>query len=319
MSDKIYRGQEENEPSALVFVFRDAPSQNLKAIAEAARRKYAPRAIVHGNNYERLEGVECSQSSFEEIRKAAGREFCDVFLVPEKFPFSGIEALFFDMDSTLVSTETLDEMAAIHGLGAQCAQITKDVMEGRIKDYPASLRARVALLKGLSASSIEKVWADMRPNPGVQEWIRFCSAHGKKTYVVSSGFTVLAGRMAEKLGMTGLHTNVIGIDGDTLTGRYTGEVSGMDGGPIMDGNGKAQFVRDECARLGISPRQALCAGDGSNDIAMIDLAGVGVGFRPKAVLRPHCDVCIDFAGMDALEAVFSDIAGRKAGPNPELC
>lgn len=302
----------------LVLAMAQRPDAAFVAFVAQAVAGLAPQAVTHAGSYVRFEGVDLREETLADIRAKARESRCDVFVVDGNLSFDSIKALFFDMDSTLVNSETLDEMAAIHGLGEQCAKITADTMAGVIRDYPASLSARVALLKGFPASSIETVWKAMRPNPGVEEWIAFCNARGKKTYVVSSGFTILARRLAEKLAMTGYHTNEIGIEGDTFTGRYTGEVSGMNGAPIMDGNGKAAFVRRQCAELGISPSEALCAGDGSNDVAMVSLAGVGVGFRPKQVLRPHCAAALDFSGMDALKSLFCDAEERKPGLHPWL-
>lgn len=297
----------------LVFYPTQGFTPAFKTLVHDALGDFKPEAIEHTASYVRLLGVNVSEAQADALRSRASETACDVFCVANDLKFADIEALFFDMDSTLVNSETLDEMAAIYGLGEACAKITADTMAGIIKDYPASLRARVALLKGLPAKAIETVWENMRPNPGVESWIAFCREKGKKTYVVSSGFTVLASRLADCLQMTGYHTNEIEIEGDTLTGRFTGAVTGMNGAPIMDGAGKKEFVRQTCEELRISPARVLCAGDGSNDVAMVAFAGVGVGFRPKKVLRSHCAVAIDFAGMDALKSVFSDAEERSPG------
>lgn len=218
------------------------------------------------------------------------------------------KAFFFDMDSTLVTTETLDEMAALCGTGKACAEITAAVMAGTIKNYAESLRARVALLKGRDASVLEAVHADSRFNPGVRELIAALNANGIPSYVLSSGFTALTSRVAQELGLTGYHSNVIGI----RDGRFTGEVTGPNGGPIVDGAGKLAFVEKTMAALGTTAKEAACSGDGSNDVLMVSAAGLGIGFRPKAVLRPHCTLALDQAGFESVLSLFTETAPTPA-------
>lgn len=131
-------------------------------------------------------------------------------------------------------------------------------------------------------------------------------AHGVKTYVLSSGFTAMTKPLAESLGMTGYHSNVIGIE----NGLFTGEVTGPDNGPIIDAAGKLAFVEKTMKALGATPREAVCCGDGSNDILMVSAAGLGVGFRPKKVLRPYCGITLDNCGFDALLKLFAETAPR---------
>ncbi len=238
----------------------------------------------------------------EELETLAKAHKVDVACVEADIKLSDFDAVFFDMDSTLCSTETLDEIAAILGVGEECARITHDAMTGKIADYAASLKARVALLKDMPADCIDTVYAGMQPNPGVEKFIRVAQSKGLKTYIVSSGFTCLTERMRERLGMTATCANRIEI----VEGKFTGSVFGPVDDTILDASGKAAFVQKTMAELGSSPKRAICCGDGSNDIKMIDLSGFGVGFRPKPILRAYCTVALDTVGFDGLLNLFAD-------------
>ena len=272
-------------------------ADNLETIAElsdlingvAHTGRIKPKAGVM-----RLTGADaCSR---EAVLSSARRLKIDAAFVPSNLKLSDFRAIFFDMDSTLCSTETLDEMAELLGVGEACARITHDAMTGKIPDYAASLRARVKLLEGMSAGCIDTVWQSMQTSRGIPELLSAAKAAGLKTFIVSSGFTVLTERMKNKLGMTATCANRI----EVLNGRFTGRVFGPNDETILDAAGKAAFVERTMRAMGLTPKEAICCGDGSNDIRMISAAGLGVGFRPKAVLRPHCAVTLDFVGFEGL-------------------
>ncbi len=264
-----------------------------------------PEKTLAGSRSVRLldvpEGLDAARLVTDAARQGLKLDFA---LVPRSLALRDFKAAFFDMDSTLVANETLDEMARMLGLGEACAEITHKAMTGEIKDYAASLRARVALLKGLDAGCVKTLQDDLKLNAGVEPLMARLTAAGLQTYVVSSGFTVLTEVVRRKLNMTGTHSNVIGID----NGRFTGGVTGPAGGPIIDASGKAAFVRETMQRLGSDPLQTICAGDGSNDVGMVESAGFGAGFRPKPVLARVCRMQINFCGFDALLEAFSDTA-----------
>lgn len=255
--------------------------------------------VVVGPDALRVIGFDIARR--DEAFALARRLGFDAALVPEGVRLSDYGALFFDMDSTLCNSETLDEMADILGVGDECARITADAMAGRITDYAASLRARVALLKGMPADCIETVAGGMAPNPGVETLLTAARAAGLKTYIVSSGFTILTERMRSRLSMTATCANRIEIE----DGRFTGRVFGPVDDVILDASGKKAFVEKTMASLGLPLAKAICCGDGSNDVKMIDAAGLGVGFRPKEVLRPHCDIVLEVSGFDALLTALS--------------
>lgn len=262
-------------------------SDLVAAVAHTGRKKPKPGVL-------RLLGADESYKS--DVLTVARTLKIDAAFVPWDLKLSQFKALFFDMDSTLCSVETLDAMAEILGVGAECARITDDAMRGKIKDYPASLRARVALLRGMPADCIDEVLARIKPNPGAPELIAAAHAAGLKTFIVSSGFTVVTECMRERLGMSATCANRIEIE----NGHFTGRVFGPTDDTILDANGKAAFVARTMASLGATPQEAICCGDGSNDILMLKSAGLAVGFRPKPVLREHCDVTLDVSGFDAL-------------------
>ncbi len=295
MTDRLY-------PDAYVFCSTDpAPSFLNELTAMLSPQK---RFQSESGRTLKFTGVTTDAAQRDKALAFAQEQGADLAFWDERTSLTRFKAFFFDMDSTLVTTETLDEMAALCGTGEQCAAITAAAMAGTIKNYAESLRARVALLKGMDASVLETVMSHTRVNPGAPELIDALNRHGVKSYVLSSGFTVCTSRVAEQLHMTGFHSNVIGIE----NGKFTGGVTGMAGGPIVDGAGKLAFAERTVKALGGTMENAVCSGDGSNDLLMVSAAGLGVGFRPKAVLKPRCRLALNFTGFDNLLALFAETA-----------
>ena len=293
---------ERHSPDAFVFC-ADAPAKNF---ADELTSILAPQ-----NRFQTADGrtLKFTSVTTDAARRVKAQNFAEAHRADSLYwdaatSITSFKAFFFDMDSTLVTTETLDEMAALCGTGKECAEITAAAMAGTIKNYAESLRARVALLKGMDASVLETVMAHTRVNPGAPELIDALNRHGVKSYVLSSGFTVCTSRVAEMLHITGYHSNVIGIE----DGKFTGSVTGMASGPIVDGAGKLAFAERTVKALGGTMENAVCAGDGSNDLLMVSAAGLGVGFRPKAVLKPRCRLALNFTGFDSLLALFAETA-----------
>lgn len=263
---------------------------------------FAPEKYAQGSDWMRLSHSQKIDNRQLETLKKQYR--LDAAEVDAGLKLSNFDAVFLDMDSTLCSTETLDEIAAILGVGEECARITHEAMTGKIADYAASLTARVALLKGMPADCIDTVYSEMKPNLGIEPFLKTLQAKGLKTYIVSSGFTCLTERMRQRLSMTATCANRIEI----VDGKFTGRVFGPADDTILDASGKAHFVQKTMAELASNSQRAICCGDGSNDIQMIDLAGLGVGFRPKPILRSHCRVTLDYVGFDSLLNLFDDTA-----------
>ena len=293
---------ERHSPDAFVFC-ADAPAKNF---ADELTAILAPQKRFQTADGRTLKftGVTTDAARRVKAQNFAEAHRADSLYWDAATSITSFKAFFFDMDSTLVTTETLDEMAALCGTGKECAEITAAAMAGTIKNYAESLRARVALLKGMDASVLETVMTHTRVNPGAPKLIDALNRHGVKSYVLSSGFTVCTSRVAEMLHITGYHSNVIGIE----DGKFTGSVTGMAGGPIVDGAGKLAFAERTVKALGGTMENAVCAGDGSNDLLMVSAAGLGVGFRPKAVLKPRCRLALNFTGFDRLLALFAETA-----------
>ena len=203
----------------------------------------------------------------------------------------------FDMDSTLISIECVDEIAAMAGKKAEVAAITEAAMRGEIADYKESLRRRVALLKGLAESNLQRVYDErLQLNPGAEVLVAACRAAGLKTLLVSGGFTFFTDRVRERLHIDFARSNVLGIE----NGRLTGRMVDQPWGDICDGAEKKKMLLETCATLGIAPSEAIAVGDGANDLPMMAAAGLSVAFHAKPRVRAVANVCIDEGGLDRL-------------------
>jgi phosphoserine phosphatase len=184
----------------------------------------------------------------------------------------GKALLLADMDSTIVTTETLDEIAALAGLKEKIAAITARAMNGEL-DFQAALRERVAMLKGLDAGALERVWAETELMPGAATLIATMRARGARTALVSGGFTFFTSRVAERVGFHEHHANTLLIEGGQLTGAV--------GEPILDKDTKLATLKRLAAQLGLGLDATASVGDGANDLPMLQAAGLGVAFRAK--------------------------------------
>jgi phosphoserine phosphatase len=198
-----------------------------------------------------------------------------------------------DMDSTMIGQECIDELADFVGLKAHVAAITERAMRGEIAFAPA-LRERVALLKGLSASVVDEVIAHrIELTPGARTLVATMRAHGTHTCLVTGGFTLFSQKIAATIGFDESRANTLALDG---TGKLTGEVVE----PIFGRDGKLETLRALTARLGLDPEETLAIGDGANDIAMIEAAGLGVAYHAKPIVAAAAAVRIDHADLTAL-------------------
>jgi phosphoserine phosphatase len=213
----------------------------------------------------------------------------------------------FDMDSTLLAIETLDELADFAGRKEEVAALTEAAMRGEIADYKASLRQRVALLAGLPASALDTVWRErVRLNPGVETLIAACKAAGLRCILVTGGFTCFTDRLAARLDLDDVRANVLEI----ADGRITGRLLPQPWGDICDGEEKKRMVLQTCQAMGIAPAQAIAVGDGANDLAMMGVAGLSVAYRAKPAVRGQARVAIDDGGLDRLLEVFAQGGGH---------
>jgi phosphoserine phosphatase len=197
----------------------------------------------------------------------------------------------FDMDSTLIEQEVIDELALEAGVGPQVAAITERAMQGEL-DFQQSFRARVALLKGLDAKVLADIAARLTLSDGAEKLISTLKALGYKTAILSGGFQYFAEYLQQKLGIDEVHANIL----DIQDGVVSGEVKGQ----IVDGARKAQLLQELADKFGISTEQAIAVGDGANDLAMLSLAGLGVAFRAKPLVRQNANQAISSVGLDGI-------------------
>ena len=210
---------------------------------------------------------------------------------------SHFKLIAFDMDSTLINIECVDEIAAAAGRKAEVAAITEAAMRGEIADYKDSLRRRVALLAGVPVDALERVWRErLRLNPGAETLVRACQAAGLKTLLVSGGFTYFTDRVRDQLGLDFTRSNVL----EVAAGRLTGRLVDQPWGDICDGAEKRRMLQQTCAHLGFEPGRAIAVGDGANDLPMMALAGLSVAYHAKPTVREHAMVAIDRGGLDRL-------------------
>ena len=203
----------------------------------------------------------------------------------------------FDMDSTLINIECVDEIADAAGRKAEVAAITEATMRGEIADFKESLRRRVALLKGVTVASMDDVYHQrLKLNPGAAELVHACKEAGMKVLLVSGGFTFFADRVRDELGIDYTRANVLEIEGGQLTGKLVDQ----PWGDICDGEEKRKTLLETCALLGISPQQAIAMGDGANDLPMMGVAGLSVAYHAKPKVREQAMVAINSGGLDRL-------------------
>ena len=213
----------------------------------------------------------------------------------------------FDMDSTLISIECVDEIADAVGRKTEVAAITEAAMRGEITDYKDSLRQRVALLKGVTVADMERVYTErLRINPGAAELVRVCKAAGLKVLLVSGGFTFFAHRVRDTLGIDFVRANALEQDtGGALTGRMVDQAWG----DICDGAEKRRTLLEVASLLDIAPSQCIAMGDGANDLPMMaacsDAGGLSVAYHAKPTVRAQAMVAINDGGLDRLLDVFS--------------
>ena len=196
-----------------------------------------------------------------------------------------------DMDSTMVTSETLDELAGEAGLKEEISAITRRAMNGEL-DFEGALRERVGMLKGLALEALERTWATTELMPGAEELVATMRAHGARCALVSGGFTFFTGRVAERLGFHEHYSNTLLHEGGRLTG--------LVGEPILGRNAKLVTLKRLAAEEGIDLAATLAVGDGANDLDMLGAAGLGVAFKAKPVVAAAARARVDHADLRAL-------------------
>ena len=197
----------------------------------------------------------------------------------------------FDMDSTLIEAEVIDELAAAAGVGEQVAEITERAMRGEI-DFTESFHERVALLKGLSGDVLQDIAERLPVTEGAERLIRNLNSLGYTTVILSGGFNYFGNYLKDKLGIDYVFANELDMEDGIVTGKVTGTV--------VDGNRKAQLLREIAEKEGIRLEQTIAVGDGANDLPMLSIAGLGIAFRAKPLVQESAKQSISTLGLDGV-------------------
>ena len=274
----------------LVIQGADVATPDLKQLAKLAGASRIERLTPEAFRL-------CDAHPADEIPQLCEKLLLDYAFVPETRRLADFRLLVMDMDSTLITIETIDELADLVGLKQQVAAITARAMRGEI-EYDESLRHRVALLKGLEASALDRVYDErLKLTPGAETLLAAIKRGGIKTLLVSGGFTRITERLKPRLGLDYTYANTL----DSNDGRLTGEILGR----IVNAEGK----RDELVRvreaMGIDRSQVIAIGDGANDLKFMAEAGVSVAFHAKPIVRHHATHAINYVGLDGVLNLFN--------------
>ena len=220
----------------------------------------------------------------------------DHAVLPDR-AFGELGLIVSDMDSTLITIECVDEIAAGVGLKDEVAAITEQSMRGEL-DFEQSLRKRVALLAGLDERVLEEVYENvLQLSPGAEFLLEACKRNDVKFMLVSGGFTFFTERLQRRLGLDFHFANVLEVENGKLTGRLKGR--------IIDAQAKTDLLREYRERLGLAPWQVVAMGDGANDIPMIREAGFGIAYRAKPKTEANADACVRFGGLERIRGWFA--------------
>ena len=232
------------------------------------------------------------------LRARGDLQGIDVNIVPSEGRRK--QLLIADMDSTVITSESLDDMARLAGIADDILPITTRAMRGEL-DFEQALDARLALFAGKPASLVDEALAEVEFSGGATTLVRTMRAAGASCYLVSGGFTVITVPVAERCGFTGTHANHLEIEGGKLLGKVRK--------PVLDSGAKARYLAHYCAELGIAPAEAACIGDGANDLDMLEAAGFGVAFHGKPLLREKIPLQLnhtDLTGLLYLQGYTAD-------------
>lgn len=242
------------------------------------------------NGSVRLRNIHLNDDLRAQIEQRCFEAKIDLYWEVKQRALADFKLVAMDMDSTLITIECIDEIADMQGLKAQVSEITEAAMRGEL-EFQESLLRRVALLKGLDASALERVYEErLRLSPGAEQMLSAVQQSGLKTLLVSGGFTFFTDRIKKRLNLDFTHANQLEI----IDGKLTGKVIGT----IVDADEKKRTVERVCAELNISPSQAIVMGDGANDLKMMSISGLSVAFRAKPIVRQQANVALNFVGLD---------------------
>lgn len=232
------------------------------------------------------------------IEKLRLENTVDINLYQKRFNFADIKLVVSDMDSTLITIETIDEIAKASGMSSEVALITEQAMQGRL-DFTESFKKRVSILKGVNTSAFESVYNNsLKLSPGAKELINFFKSTGIKSAIISGGLSYFAERLHNSLGVDTYRANNVEVANNSLTGAVEGK--------IIDANEKANYINELCALYQLKREQVIAIGDGANDLEMMKIAGVSVAYHAKPLLQKNCDVIINYGGLDSVIDFFEE-------------
>lgn len=233
----------------------------------------------------------------EELSEYCTEAELDFAFVDANKKLSDFKLIAMDMDSTLLAIESIDEIADMHNIKPQVAEITLQTMRGEIS-FEESLTRRTALLQGVHQDKLQKVFDErVRLSPGAERLLQQAKKHGLKTMVISGGFTFFTDRIKTKLSLDFSAANVLEIENEKLTGKVVGTILGREG--------KAEILKQMQEQLGISREQVIAMGDGANDLGMMSEAGVSIAYHAKPIVKQHATYAISYVGLDGVVNLFS--------------
>ena len=274
----------------LIIQGAEIETGDLKALAKASGASAIERISATAF---RLRDANASP----DIAVICERAKLDYALIPEERKLADFKLLVMDMDSTLITIETIDELADMVGLKPQVATITEQAMRGEI-EYNESLQRRVALLKGLDESALRRVYDErLKLSPGAEVLLTAAKKHGIKTLLVSGGFTYVTELLKPRLALDYTYSNTLGL----ADGKLTGEVIGR----IVNADAKRDELLRVSASLGIKREQIIGMGDGANDLKFMAECGVSVAYHAKPIVRGQTTHALNYCGLDAVVNFFS--------------
>jgi len=236
--------------------------------------------------------IDCPLLSAADLATLKSSYNFDINQLPADFEPTSAKLLVTDMDSTLINIECVDEIADFINVKPQVSEITEAAMRGEI-DFETSLRQRVALLKGLDVSALERVYEErLKLNPGAEMMLQALQQQNIKTALVSGGFTFFTERLKKRLGLDFTMANVLAEHNGKLTGEVEGDICGAQA--------KADFLLSHCDKLDISPSQVIAMGDGANDLLMMDEAGLSIAYHAKPKVQQQANVALNYCGLEGV-------------------
>ena len=285
-------GQDLCEQSFVVFSTRNSDQNSIKALSHFALQTGLTTYTVLSKENASSVAIEahCSDpASMINVRAEANSAQIDVNIVSGHTRRKKL--LLADMDATIISGESLDELADLAGIAEKIIPITKRAMAGEL-DFQEALSARLSFLNGQPETLLHQVVKNTQITDGAHELVGTMRAHGAHCYLVSGGFTFLSGVIAHQLGFTDHHSNIMGISNGMLTGKAVP--------PILDQQAKRRFLEHYIKKFNLKPNDCLCVGDGANDIAMLQYAGMGVAFEGKPALRKKINLQLNHTDLTGL-------------------